>query len=316
VDKGKLHRDMVELRVHKTRAEVAVLRYAAQLSADAHRAVLRACRPGMMEYQLEATFLHHAYFHGGARQSGYTPICASGPNAAVLHYGHAGAPNSRRIADGDLCLVDCGAEYHGYDGDLTSTFPANGRFTSDQRDVYETVLAALRGVEAAMRPGVLWPDMHRLAYRIIAEQLLARGFLAPGASIDDILAAHVVALFMPHGLGHLLGLDTHDVGGYPARSGVTRPTDPGIRRLRTARTLEPGMVITVEPGVYFNPFLLEPALTDPAVARFFVPDKIRSFLSFGGVRLEDNVLITDSGIEILNPNLPRTCEEIEAAMAH
>lgn len=312
VDKGKLHRDMVECRVRKSPREIEVMRYATRLTAEAHKAVMKACRPGMMEYQLEAVFMYHSYFHGGSRQSGYTPICASGPNSAVLHYGHAGAPNNRRMEDGDMVLVDCGAEYHGYDGDLTSTFPVNGKFTQDQRDVYESVLAAVRGVEAAMKPGVLWPDMHRLAYRILLEQLTARGFLK--GDVADMIKEHIAALFMPHGLGHLIGLDTHDVGGYPARSGIKRPTEPGIRRLRTGRVLVPGMVITVEPGCYFNSFLLEPALANPAQAKFLVEEKIRRFLNFGGVRIEDNVHITETGIEIFD-ELPRTCEEIEAFMA-
>eukprot|EP01106_Pelomyxa_sp_JSP_P004721 TRINITY_DN1750_c0_g1_i1.p1 TRINITY_DN1750_c0_g1~~TRINITY_DN1750_c0_g1_i1.p1 ORF type:complete len:270 (+),score=78.48 TRINITY_DN1750_c0_g1_i1:34-843(+) len=264
----------------------------------------------MMEYELESLFLHHAYSRFGCRHSGYTPICGSGPNSAVLHYGHAGAPNDRQMLDGDLVLVDMGAEYHCYDGDVTCTFPVNGKFTPDQRDVYESVLAAMRAVEAAMKPGILWPDMHKLANRVICEQLKEKGFLT--GDVDAMLKAHIGALFMPHGLGHLLGLDTHDVGGYP--KGTKRSTDPGICRLRCARVLKPGMILTVEPGIYFNSFLLEPAFANPAQAPFLVKEKLTKFLGFGGVRIEDDVLVTETGADVLSNNLPRSCAEIEAFM--
>jgi len=311
VDRGRLYKDVYECRLCKTESEIEVMRYAVQTSVEAHKAVMRACKPGMMEYQLEATFLYHAYFYGGCRHSGYTPICGSGPNSAVLHYGHAGAPNDRQMQDGDMVLVDMGAEYHCYDGDITCTFPVNGKFTKDQRDVYETVLAAVHAVEANMKPGVLWPDMHRLANRVICEQLKQRGFLK--GDVDEMQKAHIGALFMPHGLGHLIGLDTHDVGGYPR--GTKRSTDPGISRLRCGRPLVPGMILTVEPGVYFNTFLLEPAFENPVQAPFLVKEKLQQFMNFGGVRIEDDVLVTETGIDVLSSGLPRTPEEIEAFMA-
>jgi Xaa-Pro dipeptidase len=310
VDRGKLFREMVECRVVKSKEEVETMRYAAETSAKAHMACMRVCRPGMFEYQLEATFLHHIYFHGGCRYTPYGNICGSGPNSAVLHYGHAGAPNDRKMLDGDLVLLDMGAEYHGYDGDLTVTFPVNGKFTQDQRDVYETVLAMQRAVEASMKPGVLWPDMHRLSYRVMCEELKKRGFLT--GDVDAMLEAHIPALFMPHGLGHFIGLDTHDVGGYPR--GTSRPKEPGICRLRSGRVLAPGMVITVEPGVYFNSFLLEPALADPKTKGFFVAEKVCRFMNFGGVRLEDDVAVTETGADVLN-HIPKSCAEVERWMA-
>ena len=310
VDRETLLPLMAECRVTKSPAELAVMRYVVGVTAEAHKAVMRTVKPGMMEYQLEATFLHHCYFHGGCRNVGYTPICASGPNCATLHYGHAGLPNDRRIEDGDMCLMDCGAEYHCYDGDLTTSFPANGHFTQDQRDVYETVLAMQRGVEAAMKPGVLWPAMHRLAERICLTELVRRGFLR--GDVDEMMAHRMGAVFMPHGLGHLIGLDTHDVGGYVG--GYKRIQEPGLCKLRTTRPLLAGMVITVEPGVYFNEFTLGPAMANPATAKFFVKEKIDAFKNFGGVRLEDDVLITETGCELLD-DLPRTVEEVEAWMA-
>ncbi len=280
------------------------------ISSAAHVEVMRKCRPGIMEYQLEALFLHEVYARGGCRFSAYTCICGCGPHSSVLHYGHQGAPNDGLLHDGDMFLNDSGAEYHGYASDITCSYPVNGRFTADQRMVYEAVLAANRAVQAAMRPGVPWPDMHRLAERTIAERLEEAGLLR--GSVDELMANHVPALFMPHGLGHFMGLDVHDVGGYP--EGVSRIDEPGIRSLRTGRKLEAGMVITVEPGVYFIDALLEPALADPRTSRFLVPDVVARFRRFGGVRIEDDVVVTPRGSENLT-HVPRDVSEIEAVMA-
>jgi Xaa-Pro dipeptidase len=161
-----------------------------------------------------------------------------------------------------------------------------------------------------MRPGVAWPDMHRLAEREIARGLRAGGLLR--GDLDAILAAHVPALFMPHGLGHLMGLDVHDVGGYPA--GINRIDEPGIRSLRCGRTLEAGMVITVEPGIYFIDALLDPALGEARYAPFLAPDVLARFRHLGGVRIEDDVLVTLDGSENLT-QVPRTVEDVERVMA-
>lgn len=158
-----------------------------------------------------------------------------------MHYGHAGAPNSREIRDGEMVLFDMGGEYHFYASDITRSFPVNGKFTAKQKVVYESVLAAQTAVMKAMRPGVLWPDMHRLANRVICEELKKHGLLK--GDVDEMQKCHIGALFMPHGLGHLMGLDTHDCGGYPY--GIERIDEPGLKKLRTARKLEEGMVITV-----------------------------------------------------------------------
>lgn len=138
---------------------------------------MKTVKPKMMEYQLEATFLHNIYFESGCRQPSFTPICGSGPNSAILHYGHAGKPNNRQIQDGELVLVDMGAEYDCYDGDLTSTIPANGKYTDKQKGVYETVLAANRAVIAAMKPGVDWKQMHALANTVICEGMKKLGLV-------------------------------------------------------------------------------------------------------------------------------------------
>jgi Xaa-Pro dipeptidase len=308
---NQLFSAIAECRVKKSEHEINIIRYANRVGSEAHLEVLRRCRPGLHEYQLESTFLHHCYDTGGCRTAQYIPIAASGPNGAILHYGHAGAPNNRTLEDGDLVLCDFGCSIYNYGSDITTTFPANGKFTSDQRLIYESVLAANEAVKNAMRPSVSWPDMHKLANRVILQGLNDGGLLT--GSIDEMMEVDLGAVFMPHGLGHFLGIDTHDVGGYiPGHP--DRIQRPGLNKLRTARLLEAGMVITVEPGCYFNPCLLLPAFEDPKKSKFFVIDRIRGFIGMGGVRIEDNVVITANGIDNLT-RVPRTVDEIERVMA-
>uniref|UniRef100_A0A8C6AM36 Xaa-Pro dipeptidase n=1 Tax=Monodon monoceros TaxID=40151 RepID=A0A8C6AM36_MONMO len=259
---------------------------------------------------VECLFEHYCFSRGGMRHSSYTCICGSGENSAVLHYGHAGAPNDKTIQDGDMCVFDMGGEYYCFASDITCSFPANGKFTLDQKAIYEAVLRSCRAVMSTMKPGVWWPDMHRLADRIHLEELTRIGILT--GSVDAMVQAHLGAVFMPHGLGHFMGIDVHDVGGYP--EGVDRMDEPGLRHLRTARHLEPGMVLTVEPGIYFIDHLLDEALADPARACFFNREVLRRFRGFGGVRIEEDVVVTDSGMELLTC-VPRTVEEVEDCMA-
>lgn len=305
-----LHPEITECRVIKTDLEMDVMRYANRISSDAHKKVMTTVKPGIYEYQAESIFLQYCYCHGGMRHVSYTCICASGENASVLHYGHAAEPNSRQINDGDMCLFDMGGEYYCYVSDITCAFPANGKFTAQQKFIYEAVLAANRAVMKASKPGVSWVDMHRLSERVLLECLKAGGLVV--GDVDEMMSAHLGATFMPHGLGHLMGLDVHDVGGYP--KGVERIDEPGIKCLRTARILEAGMVLTIEPGCYFIDMLLDAAFSDTNLSRFLVREKIEPFRGFGGVRIEDNVLITETGVELLTC-VPRTVAEIEAYMA-
>ncbi|XP_059849331.1 xaa-Pro dipeptidase [Hypanus sabinus] len=305
-----LHPEIAECRVIKTDMELELLRYTNRISSEAHKEVMKAVRVGMKEYELESLFQHYCYNRGGMRHTSYTCICGSGLNSSVLHYGHAGAPNDKTIQDGDMCLFDMGGEYYCYGSDITCSFPANGRFTPEQRDVYQAVLKASRAVLSAIKPGVAWPDMHRLAERVQLEELARIGILK--GSVDDMMKVHLGAVFMPHGLGHLLGCDVHDVGGYP--EGVERIDEPGLRSLRTARHLLAGMVLTVEPGIYFIDHVLDQALANPAQACFFNTDVLARFRGFGGVRIEDDVAVTPTGMELLTC-VPRTVEEIEAFMA-
>mmetsp|Transcript_19431 Transcript_19431/g.74606 ORF Transcript_19431/g.74606 Transcript_19431/m.74606 type:complete len:512 (+) Transcript_19431:25-1560(+) len=310
IDLQKLHRELSECRVIKSPLEQEVMRYVCRISSEAHVAVMQACKPGMYEYQMESLFRHHSYSKGGCRNLGYTCICGAGINSATLHYGHAGAPNDRLVKETDMCLLDMGAEYHCYGADITCSYPADGKFSAEQRDVYEAVLAGQQAVIAALKPGVNYVDMHKLAEREMLTVLRDRGYLR--GDVEEMMEARVGALFQPHGLGHFLGIDTHDVGGYP--EGAERSTQPGLKSLRMVRDMEPGMVLTVEPGIYFIRALLEPALQDPAVNKFLVSNKIEAMLDFGGVRLEDDILITEDGCENLTV-CPRTVEEVEAVMA-
>lgn len=272
--------------------------------------VMRRIRPGMEEYQLESVFQHYCYAKGGMRHMSYTCICGSGENGAILHYGHAGAPNDKTIKDGDMCLFDMGGEYYCYTSDITCSFPANGKFTADQRFIYETVLKSNRAVLAACKPGTSWADMHMLAERVALEQFKEKGLVQ--GDIDEMMKVRLGAIFQPHGLGHLLGCDVHDVHGYP--EGTSRRTEPGLKSLRTTRTLQQGMVLTIEPGIYFIDCNLDAAFDNPQQSCFLVREQIDRFRNFGGVRIEDDIAITADGAELLTC-VPRSVEEIEALMA-
>ncbi|XP_012261079.2 xaa-Pro dipeptidase isoform X1 [Athalia rosae] len=306
-----LHPEIAECRVIKSPREIEVLRYVVEISSEAHKAVMRAVRPGFAEFQAEAVFQHYAYAVGGCRHVSYTCICGSGHNSSILHYGHAGAPNNRVLKDGDICLFDMGGNYCGYAADITCSFPANGKFTKDQKMIYDAVLEARTAVLNAAKPGVSWSDMHILANKVLLSNLVKGGLLV--GDIDEMMSAGLGEIFQPHGLGHFLGLDVHDVGGYlPGHP--ERPSQPGLRKLRTARTLRAGMVLTIEPGCYFIDCKLDEALANKDQAKFIMQEELQRFRGWGGVRIEDDVLITDTGVENMT-KVPRTTEEIEAWMA-
>jgi Xaa-Pro dipeptidase len=205
--------------------------------------------------------------------------------------------------------VDAGAELDLYASDITRCFPASGRFSTAQREVYTIVLNAQKAVLAAMKPGVDWTDMHRLAERTISQGLIDYGFVR--GTVDEIMGSRTVSVFFPHGLGHMIGLAVHDVGGYA--KGVERIQEAGIRYLRARVTLQEGMCLTVEPGVYFNDELLSRAKKDEKVNRFIVWEKVDQFRNFGGVRIEDDVAVTATGIDNLTV-CPKEIDEIEKLM--
>mmetsp|Transcript_49832 Transcript_49832/g.125276 ORF Transcript_49832/g.125276 Transcript_49832/m.125276 type:complete len:479 (-) Transcript_49832:107-1543(-) len=312
VDQAVLFPIITECRVFKTDAELEVLRATNRVSSAAHEEVMRRCRPGMMEYQLESIFRHHCYYHGGHRHVAYTCICASESNAATLHYGHAGAPNDRHMRDGDMVLLDMGGEYHCYASDITRSYPVNGRFTPQQKAIYNIVEEMQDAVFGQLREGVLWTDMHLLALRVLCAGLLRLGVLR--GTVEELMGAHVGALFMPHGLGHFMGLDVHDCGGYnvgcPARVML-----PGIKNLRTAREMKERMVVTVEPGCYFIWEVLQKAIADKdGQGRFLVEEELVKYKDFGGVRIEDDVIVWKDRCENMT-TCPRAVDAIEMIMA-
>jgi Xaa-Pro dipeptidase len=306
IDLEALPEAITHCRVFKTSEELDKMREAARINDMAHRAVLKNLQPDLYEYELKAIFDYHQ-IKNGLMQPAYTGIFGSGPNSAVMHY----VDNTRRMKDGDLLLIDAGFEYRGYASDFTRTYPVNGSFTAIQAAIYEAVLEAQKQVIEMAAPEIKMEDLHILAARVMMQGLkdadIVRG------SIDDLIESDTFALFFPHGLGHFLGLDTHDVGGYP--KGVDEIDRPGLKYLRTRRTLQPDMVITVEPGLYFIPALLKPALEDKDLSKFLNKEKLPSMFEFGGIRIEDNIIITDEGSENIT-DVPKERDEIQKIMNH
>ncbi|GGY11098.1 aminopeptidase P N-terminal domain-containing protein [Paludibacterium paludis] len=266
-----------EMRLVKDADEIALMRQAGSISAGAHVAAMRTARPGLFEYQVEAEIVAHFMRHG-ARQPAYESIVAGGANACTLHY----VGNHDVLRDGDLLLIDAGCEYQGYAGDITRTFPVNGRFTGPQRDVYEIVLAAQMAAIDAISPGAPLTAPADAALTILAQGMLDLGLL--GGSLDGVLESGAWKQFYMHGIGHMIGLDVHDVG--------RRHVAGGVRRF------ESGMCTTVEPGLYIRPA--------PGVPEAF---------HHIGIRIEDDVLVTETGAEAYTRDVPKTVEAIEALMS-
>lgn len=304
IDLDALEDATTHCRVFKTDWELDQMREAARVNNIAHRAVLDALEPGKYEHEMKAVFDYHQ-IENGLMQDAYNGIFAAGENSAILHY----VENNRQIKDGDLFLIDAGYESNGYASDYTRTYPANGEFTSLQAEVYEAVLEAQKQVIEGAKPDVKMEDLHILAARVMMQGLKDAGIVK--GSIDDLMQKDIFALFFPHGLGHFLGLDTHDVGGYP--KGVERIERPGIKYLRMRRTLQPGMVLTIEPGLYFVPALLKPALEDEKASQFLNASKLQDMMDFGGVRIEDNLIITEDGHENMT-DVPKERADIEKVM--
>ncbi len=267
-----------EMRLIKSPAEIATMRKAAEISADAHRRAMQTCKPGMKEYQLEAEISYEFQRHG-ARSPAYSSIVGSGANSCILHY----INNQEIIADNSIVLIDAGAEYEYYAADITRTFPANGRFSAEQRAIYEIVLAAqLAGIKAA-RPGAPFAAMQKVIEKIITQGLIDLGILK--GKVNQLIEKQAYLPFYMHKSGHWLGLDVHDAGRYKINN--------------KWRALEPGMVLTVEPGIYISNDM----------------SKVHKRWHNIGIRIEDDVLITATGNEVLSHKAPKSIDEIEAIMA-
>ncbi len=263
-----------EMRLVKDAHELARLRRAAAVSAAAHRRAMAFVRPGLREYEVEAELLHE-FRRAGAQAPAYSPIVAGGANACVLHY----VANDALLHEGELLLVDAGCELDGYAADVTRTFPVGRAFRPEQRDVYEIVLAAQQAAIARVRAGAAWNEPHEAALRVLAQGLLDLGLLA--GSLDEVLEKETYKRFYMHRTGHWLGMDVHDAGEY--------------KREGRWRTLAPGMVHTVEPGLYLR------AAPD-------LPERFHGI----GVRIEDDVVVTESGCEVLSAAAPKAVADIEA----
>ncbi|OCK76100.1 putative Xaa-Pro aminopeptidase pepP [Lepidopterella palustris CBS 459.81] len=286
-------------RVTKSPYEIALIRHANSISTSAHIAVMRAVATARNERELEALFLKTCIERGG-REQAYHSIVASGTNAATLHYVRNDAP-----LDGTLnLLLDAGCEVSCYASDITRTFPRTGTFSKESLAIYNTVLTMQKECTAILKAGVLWDSVHELAHRLAIRGLLALGIFHNGTE-DEILAARTSVAFFPHGLGHYLGMDTHDTGGNPNYE----DKDPMFRYLRVRGTLPAGSVITVEPGVYFCRFIVEPYLKDEVHGGFIDEAVLERYWEVGGVRIEDNILITEDGYENLTPT-PKEVNEM------
>ncbi len=265
-----------DMRLFKSAAELKIMRQAGEVSARAHSRAMRFCQPGVYEYQLEAE-IQHEFAMAGARFPAYSSIVGGGANACILHY----TENQDAIADGSLILIDAGAEYNGYAADITRTFPVNGRFSKAQAALYQLVLDAQEQAIDQLVPGATLPGVTENVVKVLTTGLCELGLLKE--SVEDALENKSWRRFFMHGLGHYLGLDVHDVGEY-TQQGSPRP-------------LEPGMVITVEPGLY-------------------VPNESDIAESFRGtgIRIEDNLVITATGNEVLTNGVPKSIQDIEALM--
>lgn len=275
-------------RIIKTDWELEQLRTASRVASKAHTQIMNKLDPGMMEYEIKALYEYETTSEGLIHQP-YNGIFASGKNSAVLHY----VDCHSILGDGDYFLIDAGAECNGYAADITRTHPVSGSFKSVQRDIYHITLHAQKNALNAIKPGVKMEDLHMNACRDITGGLIDLGLLT--GDLDELMEKNIFSLFFPHGLGHLLGLDTHDVGGYP--KGVKKIDRPGVKYLRARITLEPGMVLTIEPGLYFIPALLNPAFEKPDQAKYLNISRLKELLNLGGVRIEDNVIVTKAGME-------------------
>jgi len=266
-----------DMRLYKSRQEIKAIRQAARISTLAHKRAMQTCEPGMMEYQIEAELVHEFMRHG-ARSPAYPPIVGGGKNSCILHY----TQNTDVLEFGDVLLIDAAAEYDGYASDITRTFPVNGEFTDEQRAVYDVVLAGQLAAIEQVRPGNHWNDPHDAAVEVMTEGLLELGILK--GNKRSIIKEQKYSQFYMHRTGHWLGMDVHDVGDYKVDG--------------EWRMLEPGMVMTVEPGLYFAP-------TRGLSKKWWNT----------GIRIEDDVLVTADGHDVLSKDLPKEAEAVEALMA-
>lgn len=304
---------VIAVRSRKSEGEIAEIESALAVTGEAFAAAAQMVRPGRAEHEVMGRIAGVAASHD--RALAYPIICSvRGERLHNHHYGN-------RLEKGQLLLIDAGAESPGhYASDITRTFPVGGRFTPEQKDLYQIVHRAQSAAIAAIAPGKPYLDIHLQAAAVIAAGLKDLGFLK--GQVEDLVAQGVHALFFPHGLGHMLGLDVHDMEalgedrvGYSGADGSLRSDQFGLSHLRLAKALEPGFVLTVEPGIYFIPALIDAWRSQGKFPGFIDYARVESFRGFGGIRIEDDVLVTEGKARVLGKPIPRAWEEIEALMA-
>jgi Xaa-Pro aminopeptidase len=305
----RLKEEVARQRAVKSDGEVREIEKALTITALMHRRAMETTGPGLFEYEI-AGEIQAAALRAGF-ETAFLPIVTV--RGHILH-NHS---HENRLQAGQLLLVDAGAEApSGYAADITRTIPVSGRFTPEQKEIYETVLAMQSGAIDSLKPGVRFREYHIRACRVLIERMKAMQLMK--GDTDSALEAGAHALFFPHGLGHMLGLDVHDmedlgdVVGYP--KGEERSSQFGLNFLRFTRTLEEGFVITVEPGIYFIPALIDRWAEEGKLKDFIAYEKLEPFRGFGGCRIEDDVLITRDGARVLGPGIPRSAFEIESAI--
>jgi Xaa-Pro aminopeptidase len=302
---------IIRLRLVQDAGALDQLRQSARATAAAHRAGMLATQPGMREAEVAAAM--RAAIAAAGMDLSYSPIVTV--HGEVLHaHSHDG-----KLTPSDLLLCDVGAESgEGWATDVTRTWPVSGKFSPTQRDAYEAVLSAQRAALAALVPGARYKQVHLASMLALSEALVELKILR--ASPESLIAAGVTAIFYPHGVGHLLGLDVHDMEDLGDRAGYApgrqRSTEPGLRYLRLDRDLVPGMVVTIEPGFYQIPGLLAALDTDAKVAKLVDRERLAQFADVRGIRIEDDVLVTETGCEILTSEIAKSVGEIEALVGN
>lgn len=267
-----------EMRLIKSKSEIDLMKKSGQIAVAAHKRAMQICKPGMNEYQLEAEYLYE-FSRNGCNAPAYNSIIAGGDNACILHY----VDNNQSLADGDLVLIDAGCEYEYYASDITRTFPVNGKFSPEQKAVYEVVLKAQLEAIKTVKPGAHWDEPHKKTVEVITAGLVELGLLT--GEVDALIEEGAYRDFYMHRAGHWLGMDVHDVGDYKIEGDW--------------RLLEAGMVMTIEPGIYISPN----------------NDKVDKKWRGIGVRIEDDVVVTRKGNEVITSGLAKTVDEIESFMA-
>lgn len=279
-----------ESRLIKDSFEIALMRHAAKITDNSHLAVMSLLPIETNEGHIHAEFMYHS-IRQGAKELSYDPICCSGPNCSVLHY----IKNDELFGKRNSILLDAGAEWSNYTSDVTRCFPIDGKWSKEHLEIYTIVLDMQKQTMDLIKPGVQWDDLHFLLHKILIKHFIELGIFKSGFSEEEIFESRVSTIFFPHGLGHLLGMETHDVGGQPNYE----DPDEMLKYLRIRRPLLAGMVVTDEPGCYFQPLLIEAGLKDPKKAKFLDVTVIEKYYDVGGVRIEDDILVTETGYENL-----------------